>query len=46
MLDVKRMGVLREVAAKGSFSAAAEWLAYIQCAVSRQLAALERGPGT
>ncbi len=42
MLDVKRMRVLREVAAKGSFSAAAESLAYTQSAVSQQIAALER----
>jgi DNA-binding transcriptional LysR family regulator len=33
---------LREVAAKGSFSAAAESLAYTQSAVSQQIAALER----
>ena len=42
MLDVKRLRVLREVAAKGSFSAAAESLAYTQSAVSQQIAALER----
>jgi DNA-binding transcriptional LysR family regulator len=46
MLDVKRMRVLREVAAKGSFSAAAESLAYTQSAVSQQIAALEREAGT
>src|ERR687894_812925 len=46
MLDVKRMRVLREVAARGSFSAAAESLAYTQSAVSQQIAALEREAGT
>ena len=45
MLDVKRLRVLREVAAKGSFSAAAESLAYTQSAVSQQIAALEREAG-
>jgi DNA-binding transcriptional LysR family regulator len=46
MLDVKRMRVLREVAARGSFSAAAASLAYTQSAVSQQIAALEREAGT
>jgi DNA-binding transcriptional LysR family regulator len=46
MLDVKRLRVLREVAAQGSFSAAAEALAYTQSAVSPQIAALEREAGT
>ena len=45
MLDVRRLGVLREVAAKGSFSAAAESLSYTQSAVSQQIAALEREAG-
>ncbi len=45
MLDVKRLRVLREVAAKGSYSAAAESLAYTQSAVSQQIAALEREAG-
>lgn len=45
MLDIRRMRVLREVAAKGSFSAAAESLAYTQSAVSQQIAALERETG-
>src|SRR5919199_5629729 len=45
MLDVRRMRVLREVAARGSFSAAAEALAYTQSAVSQQIAALEREAG-
>jgi DNA-binding transcriptional LysR family regulator len=46
MLDVRRMRVLREVALRGSFSAAAESLAYTQSAVSQQIAALEREAGT
>lgn len=46
MLDVKRMKVLREVAHRGSFSAAAEALSYTQSAVSQQIAALEREAGT
>jgi len=46
MLDVRRMKVLREVAARGSFSAAADALAYTQSAVSQQIAALEREAGT
>src|SRR4029453_17765408 len=46
MLDVKRMRILKEVAARGSFSAAAEALSYTQSAVSQQIAALEREAGT
>ncbi len=46
MLDVKRLKVLREVASRGSFSAAAESLAYTQSAVSQQIAALEREAAT
>src|SRR3954453_4387029 len=42
MLDVRRLRVLREVAARGSFSAAAESLSFTQSAVSQQVAALER----
>jgi DNA-binding transcriptional LysR family regulator len=38
--------VLREVAQRGSFSAAADALAYTQSAVSQQIAALEREAGT
>ncbi len=45
MLDVRRMRVLREVAVRGSFSAAAETLALTQSAVSQQIAALERETG-
>jgi DNA-binding transcriptional LysR family regulator len=40
------MRVLREVAAQGSFSAAAEALSFTQSAVSQQVAALEREAGT
>src|SRR4029079_4650257 len=46
MLDVRRMRVLREVAQRRSFSAAADALAYTQSAVSQQIAALEREAGT
>src|SRR4051794_15449794 len=46
MLDVRRMRVLREVAVRGSFSAAAEALSFTQSAVPQQIAALEREAGT
>ncbi|HYI37185.1 MAG TPA: LysR family transcriptional regulator [Thermoleophilaceae bacterium] len=46
MLDVKRIKVFREVANRGSFSAAAESLSFTQSAVSQQVAALERETGT
>src|ERR671926_796517 len=46
MLDVRRLRVLREVAQRGSFSAAAEALSFTQSAVSQQVAALERECGT
>jgi DNA-binding transcriptional LysR family regulator len=46
MLDPRRLRVLREVAARGSFSAAAEALAFTASAVSQQVAALERETGT
>src|SRR5919202_5008101 len=46
MLDVKRLRVLREVAAERSFSAAAHKLGYTQSAVSQQIAALEREAGS
>src|SRR5919112_4438046 len=46
MLDVRRMKVLREVAQRGSFSAAAEALSFTQSAISQQVAALERETGT
>ena len=45
MLDVKRLTVLREVIARGSFSAAADSLHLSQSAVSQQVAALEREVG-
>ena len=45
MLDVRRLKVLREVAVTGSFSAAAESLAFTQPAVSRQIATLEAEAG-
>jgi DNA-binding transcriptional LysR family regulator len=46
MLDPRRLRVLREVAARGSFAAAAEVLSFTQSAVSQQIAALERESGT
>jgi molybdate transport repressor ModE-like protein len=46
MLDVRRMKILREVAARGSFSSAAEALSFTQSAVSQHVAALERETGT
>jgi DNA-binding transcriptional LysR family regulator len=46
MLDPRRLRVLREVATRGSFSAAATALAFTQPAVSQQIAALERETGT
>src|ERR1700681_1033079 len=45
MLDVKQMRVLKEVADRGSFSAAAAALSYTQPAISQQIAALERHAG-
>ena len=45
MLDVRRLRVLREVARRGSFSAAAEALSFTQPAISRQIAALELEAG-
>ena len=45
MLDVRRMKVLREVAARGSFSAAAEAMNFTQSAISQHVAALERESG-
>src|SRR3954466_6086784 len=46
MLDVRRLRILREVARRGSFSAAAEALSFTQPAISRQIAALELEAGT
>src|SRR6267378_2966872 len=45
MLNVGRLKVLKEVAYRGSFSAAAEALSYTQSAVSQQIAALEAETG-
>jgi DNA-binding transcriptional LysR family regulator len=45
-LNLTGLRVLREVAARGSFTAAAESLGYTQSAVSRQVAALEAAAGT
>jgi DNA-binding transcriptional LysR family regulator len=46
MLDARRLLVLREVAAHGSVSGAADALGYTPSAVSQQLAALERETGS
>jgi DNA-binding transcriptional LysR family regulator len=46
MFDVKQLRVLKAVAEHGSFSAAADALAYTQPAVSQQIAALEKRAGT
>jgi DNA-binding transcriptional LysR family regulator len=45
MLNVQRLRVLREVVARGSFSAAAEALDYTQSAVSQAVATLEAETG-
>ena len=45
-LSLTGFGVLREVAALGSFTAAARSLGYTQSAISRQVAALESAAGT
>jgi DNA-binding transcriptional LysR family regulator len=45
MYDVRLLQVLREIALRGSFSAAAEALNYTQPAVSQQIARLERQAG-
>src|SRR2546423_12397886 len=45
MLNVARLRILKEVAHRGSFSAAAEALSYTQSAVSQQIAALEAETG-
>src|SRR5947209_10231186 len=45
MLSATRLRVLKEVAYRGSLSAAAEALSYTQSAVSQQIAALEREAG-
>src|SRR6267154_2273784 len=45
MLNVARLRVLREVAYRGSLSAAAEALSYTQSAISQQIATLEAETG-
>src|ERR1051326_9036566 len=45
MLNPKRLGVFREVAQRGSFTAAADALSYTQSAVSQQISALEPEAG-
>src|SRR6476620_6841501 len=45
MHDLRLLSVLREVALRGSFSAAAESLSYTQPAVSQQIARLEKQVG-
>src|SRR5271154_7529487 len=45
MLDVRKLAALREVATRGSFSAAARGLNYSQSAISQQVAQLEREVG-
>lgn len=44
-LDIRRMRLLREVAERGTITAAAEALAYTPSAVSQQLSALEKSVG-
>jgi DNA-binding transcriptional LysR family regulator len=46
MMDLRRLRTLVEVARRGSFSAAAEALAFTQPSVSRQIATLESEAGT
>jgi DNA-binding transcriptional LysR family regulator len=46
MLNLSRLNVLREVVARGSFSAAADALSYSQSAVSQAIATLEGEVGT
>src|SRR3954462_13316164 len=45
MYDVRRLRLLRELAARRTVTAVAEALAYTPSAVSQQLAALERDAG-
>ncbi len=45
MLSVSRLRILKEVAYRGSFSAAAEALSYTQSAISQQIATLEGETG-
>lgn len=45
MVELKHLRIFKEVAERGSFSAAAEALNYTQPAVSQQIASLERATG-
>jgi DNA-binding transcriptional LysR family regulator len=45
MLDLHRLRLLTEFAARGSIAATASSLGYTASAVSQQLASLERRPG-
>jgi DNA-binding transcriptional LysR family regulator len=45
MLDLRRLRALKEIASRGSLSAAAEALDYTQPAISQQISALEREIG-
>jgi DNA-binding transcriptional LysR family regulator len=45
MLNTQRLAVFRELAERGSFTAAADALSYTQSAVSQQISALERETG-
>src|SRR6266487_2836245 len=45
-LDVRRLRILREVAERGTITAAAESLGFTPSAISQQLSALERESGT
>jgi len=45
MLSPKRLAVFRELAERGSFTAAAEALSYTQSAISQQISTLERETG-
>jgi DNA-binding transcriptional LysR family regulator len=45
MLNSRRLAVFRELAERGSFTAAAEALSYTQSAISQQISALERETG-
>jgi molybdate transport repressor ModE-like protein len=45
-LDVRRLRILREVAVRGTITAAAESLGFTPSAISQQLTALERESGT
>lgn len=46
VLDLQRLQTLREVASRGTMTAAAEALSYTPSAISQQIAALERDLGT